>query len=137
VTKSAVELSAAAGRFLEMLTKRLTERLQINVIAKFESKHTIGDLWPQLRAKLSSNSSFVAACGDLPDRIDGDTWMRNVIGAHDNETPIPPTDVEVRRLAEALAELYAATHCDDCGDYITRQSNRDWKCRCGAITYAR
>ena len=137
ISKSAAELSAAAGRFMEMLTKRLTERLQVDVIARFESKYTIGDLWPRLQVKLNGNSAFLAANGDLLARIDSDRWMRNEIGAHDNEAAVPPTDVEVRRFAEALAELYASTHCDKCGDYITRQPNRDWKCRCSAITYAR
>ncbi|GAG43805.1 unnamed protein product, partial [marine sediment metagenome] len=42
-TKSTEELSGAGGRFMEMLLMRLTERLLINVPAKFESRYTIND----------------------------------------------------------------------------------------------
>jgi hypothetical protein len=39
------ELSGACGRFMEMLLKRLTERLIVSIPAKFESSYTINDLW--------------------------------------------------------------------------------------------
>jgi energy-coupling factor transporter ATP-binding protein EcfA2 len=135
--KSAEELAAAAGRFLENLLKKLTERLQINVQARFETRYTIGDLWPRLEAKLNGQRSFKDQHGDLATQIGESVWLRSEIGAHDNEDAAPPTEEEVREFAVMLTELYEATFCADCRDYLTRQDNRDWMCRCGALNYPR
>lgn len=135
--KSAEELASAAGRFLESQLKRLTEGLQINVVARFESRHTIADLWPPLKSKVRRVRSFTDAHDDLVDRVDENLWMRNEIGAHDNESAAPPSDEEVRELAELLTDFYGATFCAECRVHIKRQDNGDWQCRCGRLHYSR
>ena len=135
--KSAEELAAAAGRFMESMLKKLAEGLQLSIIARFESRYTIGDIWPRLRSKLNSTASFVDSHGDLADRVNSSVWMRNEIGAHDNEEAAPPTDAEVHEFAAQLTDLYEATFCSDCRSYIRRQESGDWACRCGSIRYTR
>ena len=135
--KSAEELAGAAGRFMEGLLKRLTERLQVSIRARFDTKHVLGDLWQPLESALKSCVSFKAAHGELIREISGSVWLRNEIGAHDNEEAAPPTDVEVRKFAELLAGLFEATFCTDCKAYIARQDNRDWACNCQSLYYAR
>ena len=58
--KSPEELSGACGRFFEMFLKRIAERLQVSVIAKFDGRYEINDLWPPVQAKLSKRKSFVS-----------------------------------------------------------------------------
>ena len=128
--KSADELAGACGRFFEMFLRQITERLKISVIAKFESRYEINDLWPPVLSKLRGRKSFVTANEKAIARIDENRWVRNECGAHYNEPSIPPSQSEVSDLAEGLAELYAVTHCGKCGQYISRQANGDWRCNC-------
>ncbi len=128
--KSPDELAGACGRFFEMFLRRIAESLKVSVIAKFEGRYEINDLWPPVQAKLTKNKSFLSANSKAIARIDDNRWVRNECGAHYNEAPVPPTPSEIRDLAEGLAELYAATHCEVCGDYIGRQTNGAWRCTC-------
>lgn len=128
--KSPDELAGACGRFFEMFLRRIAESLKVSVIAKFEGRYEINDLWPPVQAKLTKNKSFLSANSKAIARIDDNRWVRNECGAHYNEAPVPPTPSEIRDLAEGLAELYAATHCEVCGDYIGRQTNEAWRCTC-------
>ena len=128
--KSPDELAGAYGRFFEMFLRQIAERLKISVIARFESKYEINDLWPPVQSKLSKRKSFVSANGKTIARIDQNRWVRNECGAHYNEAPIPPSPSEIGELSEGLAELYAATHCEKCGQYVSRQANGDWRCAC-------
>ena len=133
--KSVEELATAAGRFLEDVLKKLTDRLQINIQARFETKYTIGDLWPRLAEKLKKRRTFTDQHGDLATRIDNNVWIRNEVGAHQNEEAAPPTDEEVREFAEMLSNLYNATYCPGCRNYIKRQENGDWSCKCRSLTF--
>ena len=133
--KSAEELAAAAGRFLEDFLRKLTEYLQINIQARFETRYTIGDLWPRLSEKLKKRRTFTDQHGELATRIDNSVWIRNEVGAHHNEDAAPPTEEEVREFVEMLSNLYYATYCSDCRNYIKRQDNGDWSCKCGSLTY--
>jgi len=129
-SKSPDELAGACGRFFEMFLRHIAESLKVSVIAKFEGRYEINDLWPPVKAKLTKNKGFLSANSKTIAKIDDNRWVRNECGAHYNEAPIPPTPSEIRDLAEGLAELYAATHCEVCGDYISRQANGDWRCAC-------
>ena len=128
--KSPDELSAACGRFFEMFLRQIAERLKILVVAKFESRHEINDLWPPVQSKLNKRKNFATANGKTISRIDENRWVRNECGAHYNEALIPPSPSEIKDLAEGLAELYAVTYCEKCGQYISRQTNGDWRCNC-------
>lgn len=128
-------LASSCGRFLEMLCRRLTERLQINVPAKFEGRYTINDLWPPLSAKLSKRTSFCTAQGTAIAQVNSNLYVRNESGAHHNEPPVDPSPAEVRALAEGLAGIYEVAHCQECGHFISRQANRVWKCVCDRLEY--
>jgi hypothetical protein len=128
--KSPDELAGACGRFFEMFLRQITERLKISVVAKFETRYEINDLWPPTLSKLSKRKSFIAANESTIAKIDENRWVRNECGAHYNESATPPSPSEILDLAEGLAELYAVTHCEKCSQYVSRQTNGDWRCNC-------
>jgi energy-coupling factor transporter ATP-binding protein EcfA2 len=129
------DLSAATGRFFEWLLKRLTERLQVAVPARFTRGHDIGSLWPPTLAKLRRQKGFKAAHPDLADNLDATGWVRNACGAHDNAPESSITPEEVREFAGLVAALHAATYCDSCGSFVAKQPNDDWSCDCGAVRH--
>lgn len=135
--KSPEELSAAGGRFFEWVLKRVSERLDVAVTARFEAKHTIGDLWPPVCRKLRKHGGFNAAHPMLADELDRNSWVRNACGAHYDEAESPVTPNEVRAFAASLAALFNATFCQACGTFIAKQDNEDWRCNCGTVSYSR
>lgn len=136
-SRSQNDLSAACGRFMEWLLKELTENLGVAVPARFRRKHDIGNLWPPFCNKAKKQKGFIAMHPTLVDDIDTNVWVRNACGAHHNETASAVTPKEVRTLAEALARLYKATHCEKaCGRFISKQLNGDWRCDCGALNFS-
>ena len=119
------------------MLKRVSERLDVAVPARFEAKHTIGDLWPPVRKKLKKHGGFRAAHPMLADELDRNSWVRNACGAHYDEAECPVTPNEVRAFAASLAALFHATFCQDCGTFIAKQDNEDWRCDCGTVPYPR
>jgi hypothetical protein len=130
-------LAAAAGRLCEWLLRTIAERLQVSIVARFETRHTIGDLWPPVAKKLRENKGFMAANPVLVDDLEKSHWVRNEVGAHYNDSPIPPTPGEVLEFAAALAMLYSATHCSNCRSATAKRSNDHWSCTCGSLRYGR
>jgi hypothetical protein len=57
------------------------------------------------------------------------------VGAHYNEPESPVTPAEVRQLAEALNDLFAATFCQLCASTIAKVDDKTWKCDCGVLAY--
>lgn len=128
-------LAAAAGRAFECVLRNLTEEMQIAVRARFRSDHTIADLWPPLRAKLSRQRSFATAHPDLANAIEANVWVRNACGAHHNEPASPVTPAEATSFAELVERLVNATLCNDCGRFIAKQVGGHWTCACGSTRY--
>ena len=135
LTKSAAELSAAAGRLFEWLLRQLTERLEVAIRARFVGRHDIGNMWPPLAKKLRGQRYFRAAFPTLPEDIDANGWVRNEVGAHYNEPAVAVDLDEVRAFASHLATLYTATYCPDCGSFIRKHGDHDWRCDCGEKGY--
>ena len=108
--------------------------LQVAVPARFTRPHDLGNLWPPLAAKMKKQKAFEAK-KDVVERIDGSQWVRNKVGAHYNEPESPVTPAEVRQLAEALSDFFAATFCQGCGSTIAKIDDKTWKCDCGCLAY--
>lgn len=129
------ELAGACGRFAEWLFMQLNERLQVAVPARFSRPHDLGNLWPPLAAKLRKHKAF-AQHVSIPDRINASQWVRNKVGAHYNEPECPVTPKEVRDLAEALNDLFAATFCEGCRQTVAKEDDKTWNCECGQLRYS-
>jgi hypothetical protein len=136
-TRRSDDLSACGGRFFEWLLKKLTERLQVAVPARFEKRHDIGNLWPPFCAKLKRQRAFAATYPSLADDLDASAWVRNACGAHDNETASSVTPQEVREFSGFLADLYTGTYCQDCGTFIAKQPDDGWRCDCATVSFPR
>ena len=137
LTKSAEELSSAGGRLFEWLLRQLTERLEIAIPARFVRRHDIGSMWPPLAAKLKRQRYFTEIHTVLVDSLIANGWVRNETGAHYNEPESPVDPDEVRTFAALLAGLYHATWCGDCGSFIKKQSDEDWRCDCNHTAYCK
>ena len=124
------DLAGAGGRLFEWMLKRLDERLQIPVPARFERKHDIGNLWPPLCAKLKKQQGFMAAHGQLVTDLENSAWIRNATGAHDDESASGVTPSEIREFATSLAALYEAMHCDTCHEFVAKFPDGSWRCDC-------
>lgn len=128
-------LAAACGRFLEWLLREATEALQVAIPARFKAGHDIGSLWPAFSARLKRQAHFMAQHPALVGEIDANGWVRNEVGGHYNERPVPVAPAEVVRLAERLTDLYAALHCNVCGKFVAKLGDNDWRCSCGTVSY--
>jgi energy-coupling factor transporter ATP-binding protein EcfA2 len=125
------DLSACGGRFFEWVMKQLDERLQVSIAARFERRHDVTSLWQPLCAKLKRQRGFAAAYPLLAQGLDSTVWVRNACGAHDNRTESAVTPREVHEFVGYLADLYSATHCNECETFIARQPDDGWRCDCG------
>jgi hypothetical protein len=105
------------------------------VPARFERKHDIGSLWPPVASKARRNKAFNAQNPGLIERLEANAWVRNKVGAHYDESEAAITPKEVRSFAEALANLYSATHCDICRSFIQKRDAKLWACDCSALGY--
>jgi hypothetical protein len=135
VGKSHEEVAAAGGRFFEWLLKDLTEQLQVALQARFSREHDIGSMWPSLAKKLGQRKTFVAKYPSLVKDLNDNAWVRNRIGAHDNETESSITPQEVTAFIYQLAALYHAVVCSQCGSTIQRSQTDAWQCRCSRLQY--
>lgn len=134
--KSAEELAAAGGRFFEWMLKGLTERLQVAIQARFRREHDIGSMWPPLASKLTKHKAFTTAHPHLVNDLNENTWVRNKIGAHDNENESSITPKEVNGFVDGLAALYRATTCQSCETMIQKNIQSDvWRCECSKLQY--
>jgi hypothetical protein len=138
--KSHDEVAAAGGRFFEWLLKELTERLQMPLLARFTRPHDIGSMWPPLASKLAKHKHFTTVHPDLVKKLNESVWVRNKIGAHNNdEAESPVTPAEVTEFVDGVAALYQATNCpqDKCGTPVqASQDNKDvWRCGCSKLQY--
>lgn len=129
------ELASAGGRFFEWLLKRLSEALQVSLPARFSREHDIGSMWPPVAQKLKKRASFASANPDVIDEIADNAWVRNKIGAHDNEAACAVHEKEVLELLDGLAKLYNATHCNGCSTTIQRGKTDLWRCECSQLQY--
>ena len=118
------------------MLKQLNERLQVAVPARFVRRHDVGSLWPPLFAKLRRQKAFVGAHRSLPEDLDGSAWVRNACGAHDNQPASAVTLEEVREFAGHLADLFNATHCEECATFLAKQADDGWRCDFGKLSYA-
>ncbi|MDF2496115.1 hypothetical protein [Sphingomonas sp.] len=135
-TKSSEELAGAGGRLLEWMLREATEALEVAIPARFKRRHDIGTMWPALAKKLRSQRHFIAAHPTLAERVERTGWVRNEVGAHYNE-PSATVDVhEVRAHASCLAELHAALTCQNCGSFVSKFGDHDWRCRCAKTAYS-
>jgi len=129
------DLSSACGRFLEGYLKQIAERLEISVPARFSRKADIGSLWPPVASKLLARRSFADLHGPAVRGLTANAWVRNACGAHHNVVASAVTGPEATELAEHIATVYTATHCETCGSTIAKRDNENWTCNCGAIAY--
>jgi hypothetical protein len=129
------DLASAGGRFFEWLLKSLTERLQVQIPARFSREHDIGSMWPNLAKKMTRHRGFAARHPNLIDELNSYGWVRNKIGAHENEEDSPITEKEVTAFVDQLAILYHATNCKDCGAMIQKSQTDAWRCECSKIQY--
>ncbi|ODT14336.1 MAG: hypothetical protein ABS35_35035 [Kaistia sp. SCN 65-12] len=135
--RSHPDLAAAGGRFFEWLLKGLTERLEVSVQARFSRDHDIGSLWPALSKKLLKHKGFAATNKVIVDGLNDHTWVRNKIGAHDNDAAAPPTPKEVDSLLDLMRDLYEATHCTTCNEPVRPEKNDVWRCNCSKLHYGK
>jgi hypothetical protein len=134
-TKSSEELAGAGGRLLEWHLKQIAESLEISLPARFDRNHDIGSLWPPLLSKLRKAKSFSTQHAPILDKLEANIWVRNKIGAHNDESASSVTLSEARGFAEGIAGLYAATHCSGCGTFIRRKDSKSWRCECAKLSY--
>lgn len=135
IGKSHEEIAAAGGRFFEWLLKGLTERLQISLQARFSREHDLGSMWPPCAKALNKQKGFVAKYPNLAKDLNDNGWVRNKIGAHDNESESAVTPAEVTEFVDKLAELYKAINCTDCGSFIQKSPTGAWRCDCSKLQY--
>lgn len=134
--KSGRDLAAACGRFFEWLLRNATENLSVAIPARFSRNHDIGNMWPPLASKMRKQKYFKNQLPKICDEIDTHGWVRNAIGAHYNEADAPPEPEEVRNFARSLSALYRALNCDDCGSFIIKVADHDWRCTCNKLKYS-
>lgn len=85
---------------------------------------------------MTSHKGFVAVHPKLASGLDGNVWVRNECGGHDNsDTASGPSLPEVQEFAALLADLYNATWCAGCRRFIAKQSDDGWRCACATLNY--
>lgn len=134
--KNTADIAAACGRFFEWYLRQQTESLQVAIQARFTTRPDIANMWPPLAKKLKEQPHFRAVHPRVCERLNASLWVRNQVGAHNNEPPAPVDRAEANEFALALGELYGATCCNRCKGFLRKLSDKDWRCRCGELSYA-
>lgn len=129
-TRDAASACAAAGRLLEQACDRLSMQMRTSVSRAGGDKYTLGDLWPGI-AKVLKRSGLAPVVGELDDSVP----LRNLVGAHYNAWADTLPWADAKRFAELVLELYNATHCEHCGQWVARSmEDKDRaRCSCGAL----
>lgn len=117
--------ASGTGLLLEEITQEISWRLGTSVTRREGDRYTLGDLWPGVAKSLRA-TRLVETLSGINLRLD----VRNLIGAHYNEWADSISWSDVRLLAEDVMELYTATHCSQCDDWIRKDGAR-LACRCG------
>ena len=133
--KSHTDVAAASGRFMEHILKKIAEGLQVALQARFSREHDLGSLWPPIAKALKKHKGFLAKHPTLVSELDDTDWVRNKIGAHDNDVESPVAPKEVTTFADKLAALYHATSCGACGSFIKKSGTDSWRCDCSNLQY--
>lgn len=135
-SKSSRDLAAACGRFFEWFLRNVTENLNIAIPARFSRNHDIGSMWQPLASKMRKQRYFYGRWPTICEEIEAHGWVRNMVGAHHNETDAPPEPTEVRNFARSLATLYGSMYCDSCETFLVKSGDHDWHCKCGTLRYS-
>ncbi len=135
IGKSHTDIAAASGRFMEHILKKIAEGLQIPLQARFSREHDLGSLWPPVAKALKKHKGFLTKHPTLAAELDDNDWVRNKIGAHDNDAESPVAPKEVTAFADKLAALHQATSCGSCGSIIKKSGADSWRCDCSKLQY--
>ena len=117
-----------AGLLAEHLCDRLSIALGTSVRRRDGDRYTLGDMWPGI-LKALRRTEVAPEAEELGRWI----YLRNMVGAHQNEwaTPIPHTDAQF--FAEAALQLLHRFYCEECLMWIKARDGA-LSCRCGAVT---
>ena len=126
-------LSAIAGRALERLSNRATQSMRVAVARQPDDKYTLADTWNPLRKKLSS----FAALRECVEHVDGLTWLRNTVGAHENPWAFNVSRSESREFVEAVARLIDAIWCENCQTTLAQQGKKRLACPGACLSFAK
>lgn len=121
-----------AGRLLEQICDRMSWTIPSSVKRKRGDSYTLTDLWSGVAKELKKTS-----CADS--LMDVDRWLhlRNMAGAHYNEWAEGVTWTEAESFGYAVLDFYSRVRCSSCGQWVERQGNDQFSCRCSATTIQR
>lgn len=131
-TGDVMTICAIASRSLEALSDRMSWTLPVSMTRRRGDRYTLADHWPAVMKTLRKTS--VESEAEAVDRL---VAIRNLLGAHQNEWANTLTLVEARDFAESVAALIGRLHCLKCRLWVERQSDRNWRCRCGYMEVVR
>lgn len=130
-TKNIRIIAATAGLTLEKICQKLSISLPTSVKRKLDDKYTIGDLWPNIRKTLKGSS-----IEEYLTKVDNLLLIRNLLGCHYNEWADSMVDSEVYDFASTVQNLYSATFCSNCHNWISLSQNKGMvsECKCGNLS---
>ena len=109
---------------------------------KTETDYTLAELLNGLDKKLKSSLKIEKYKGDeskndinlapLLSDIDGQTWIRNQVGAHFSIAGMDISNEDVKTMGELTLKFAQALICEECGQLPDRnKSGSYWECKCG------
>jgi hypothetical protein len=124
------QVCAEAGRLLERVSGLLSFAIPISVTRRKDDKYTLGDLWPGVLKALKKTSAAEAA-------LEVDRWvnLRNLSGAHYNESASSLSRSEARAFGDSVLQLCDKVWCTDCAGLVewiktSTSSVVEIRCRC-------
>ena len=124
------QVCAEAGRLLERVSGLLSFAIPISVTRRKDDKYTLGDLWPGVLKAIKKTSAAEEA-------LEVDRWvnLRNLSGAHYNESASALSRSEARAFGESVLRLCDKVWCTDCArlvEWIRSSTNYvvEIRCRC-------
>lgn len=130
-TKNIRIIAATAGLTLEKICQKLSVYLPTSVKRKLDDKYTIGDLWPNIRKTLKGSS-----IEEYLIKVDNLMLIRNLLGCHYNEWADSMVDSEVYEFATTVQNLYSATFCPNCHNWISLSQTKGIvaECQCESLS---
>jgi energy-coupling factor transporter ATP-binding protein EcfA2 len=135
-------VASKAGVILESLLDFLTFRYRCLMPRKTETDYTLAELLNGLDKKLKlllkiekykdDGSKNEVDLAPLLLDIDGQTWIRNQVGAHFSITGMDISNEDVKTMGELSLKFAQALICEECGQLPDRnKSGSYWECKCG------
>jgi hypothetical protein len=137
-----VAVASKAGIMLESLLDFITLRYRCLMPRKTEPDYTLAELLNGLDKKLKSllkiekykddGSKYDINLESLLLEINGQTWIRNQVGAHFSITGMDISNEAVRTMGELTVKFAQALICEECGQLPDQnKSGSYWECKCG------